>query len=595
MMCFEKFVAMILLPLMIVGNLRAEASRKFHTKVSLVSERSEIAPGESFDVGLLLKMEEHWHTYWKDPGDAGLATSVTWTLPSGFTADPIRWPKPQVMKTGPLTTYGYEREVLLLVRIHAPEEGHRPGQKVKLEGGVVWQECNEICRLGSTTVSLSLPIANTSKETSADMKSLFERYRALTPPDDYHPSPERAARLKEKEIAANQATTGGAISPLQPASLTQSAVSWQSVAARFKIQTTGTGYMDQKAFLDFLKKTSNENGLEKHGVLAMLFIIFFGGMALNLTPCVLPLIPINLAIIGAGSQAQSKARGLTLGSLYGLGMAVAYGSLGIFVVLTGSKFGALNASPWFNIAIALIFVVLALAMFDVITIDFTRFQSGMNQSVSQTKGRLGVVFALGVVSALLAGACVAPVVLSVILLASKLYSNGVLAGLFLPFLLGAGMAAPWPLAGAGISCLPKPGKWMNRVKYAFGVIILALAFYYGHLAYDLSRNQVGSSSNVAGNHASKATPARQQQDLIEALAEAEQTGMPVFIDFWASWCKNCLAMDATTFTKAEVKQKLGEFVVVKFQAEHLDEPQTKEVLDYFGVIGLPTYVILQPK
>ena len=92
-------------------------------------------------------------------------------------------------------------------------------------------------------------------------------------------------------------------------------------------------------------------------------------------------------------------------------------------------------------------------------------------------------FVMGGVAALLAGACVAPVVIQVVLFASNLYANGSPIALALPFLLGVGMAIPWPIAGAGLAALPRPGKWMVRVKQAFGVIILATAAYYGYESY----------------------------------------------------------------------------------------------------------------
>jgi len=90
-------------------------------------------------------------------------------------------------------------------------------------------------------------------------------------------------------------------------------------------------------------------------------LILLGGLALNLTPCVLPMIPINLPILGAGRENRDRRRSIVLGGAYGAGMALAYGGLGLVVVLTGSKFGALNSSPWFNFAIAVVFVVLGLA------------------------------------------------------------------------------------------------------------------------------------------------------------------------------------------------------------------------------------------
>src|SRR5205814_6610697 len=216
-----------------------------------------------------------------------------------------------------------------------------------------------------------------------------------------------------------------------------------------------------------------ERGLfEGRGPLAILLIVFLGGLALNLTPCVLPMIPINLAIIGAGTQAGSRGRGFLLGSVYGAAMAVVYGVLGVVVILTASTFGTINASPWFNLGIATLFVVLALAMFDVVTIDFSRYSDRFRVS-DASRGSFLVAFTMGGVAALLAGACVAPVVVQVVLFSSDLYATGTPAALSLPFFLGLGMAIPWPIAGAGIAALPRPGAWMVRIKQVFGVIILA--------------------------------------------------------------------------------------------------------------------------
>ena len=177
--------------------------------------------------------------------------------------------------------------------------------------------------------------------------------------------------------------------------------------------------------------------------------MFLGGLALNLTPCVLPMIPINLAIIGAGAQAGSRRRGFLLGLAYGGAMAFVYGVLGLIVVLTASTFGTINASPWFNLGIAVLFVVLALAMFDVFEIDFSRFSGNIGSGAG--RGTFLLAFTMGAVAALLAGACVAPVVIQVVLFSSNLYATGTSVALALPFFLGVGMAMPWPIAGAGLA------------------------------------------------------------------------------------------------------------------------------------------------
>jgi thiol:disulfide interchange protein len=314
---------------------------------------------------------------------------------------------------------------------------------------------------------------------------------------------------------------------------------------------------------------------------------------LNLTPCVLPMIPINLAIIGAGSQAGSRSRGFLLGSVYGAAMAFVYGVLGLIVVLTAGTFGTINSSPWFNLAIAIVFVVLALAMFDLLVIDFSSLGSSFRVS-EQGRGTMLVAFTMGGIAALLAGACVAPVVVQVVLLSSNLYAAGTTAALALPFVLGIGMAVPWPIAGAGIAALPKPGAWMVRVKQVFGAVILATAAYYGYEAYSLFANRWVDASEVTASVEEK-LKAGWNPVLADGLAKAAAEQKPVLIDLWATWCKNCLVMDKTTLASEDVTAALSGYVKIKLQAEDLDQSPAREVLQRVRSSGLPTYVILKPK
>jgi thioredoxin:protein disulfide reductase len=357
------------------------------------------------------------------------------------------------------------------------------------------------------------------------------------------------------------------------------------------------GYMGADAFLTFIHDA--ESGVKQRGMfegrgpLAIVLLVFLGGLALNLTPCVLPMIPINLAIIGAGTQAGSRGRGFLLGGVYGAAMAVVYGVLGVIVILTAGTFGTINSSPWFNLGIAVLFVALALAMFDVITIDFSRFSNRFRLG-ERNRGTFVVAFVMGAVAALLAGACVAPVVIQVVLFSSNLYAKGTGIALALPFLLGVGMAVPWPIAGAGMAALPKPGAWMVRVKQVFGIMILATAAYYGYEAYGLFADRFVDASAVTSS-VDEQVKAGWHRSLDEGLATAAREHKPVLIDMWATWCKNCLTMDQTTLKDAAVVSALDGYVKIKFQAENPDEQPAKAVMQRFDVIGLPTYVILRPK
>lgn len=369
----------------------------------------------------------------------------------------------------------------------------------------------------------------------------------------------------------------------------------------FVMTDIAAGYLKSKDFISFAENAKTADGSSSNKFAGMsiwliLLLIVVGGIALNLTPCILPMMPITIAVLGAGTQAESKGKGFLIGGLYGIGMMLAYGALGLIVVLTGSRFGTINSSPWFNVIIAIIFILLALAMFDVFPIDFTKFQSSKMAGKKTGKGKYITVFALGIIAALLAGACVAPVLISVIFYSVTLYTSGNPAGLLLPFLLGAGMALPWPFVGAGLSILPKPGKWMQWIKYIFGVIILVIALYYGYTAVSIFKTQ---SQPVEYEHTVKSTTEESEliwtPSLIDGLDRAKEEGKPVLIDFWATWCKNCLVMEATTFKDDKVEEVLKDFVLVRYQAEDLNKSPTKELLDHFSVLGLPSYVVLIPK
>ena len=169
-----------------------------------------------------------------------------------------------------------------------------------------------------------------------------------------------------------------------------------------------------------------------------------------------------------------------------------------------------------------------------------------------------------------------------------------LLALALPFVLGAGMGIPWPLAGSGIAALPKPGAWMVRVKQVFGVIILATAAYYGYEAYGLFSSRWVSPEEVASSVQEK-LKAGWRPSLEDGLTIAEREKKPVLIDMWATWCKNCLVMDRTTLQNEDVTSALAGYVKIKFQAENAEDPRVAPVMQHLGAVGLPTYVILKPK
>ncbi len=356
-------------------------------------------------------------------------------------------------------------------------------------------------------------------------------------------------------------------------------------------QRTAVGFIEAEDFIQFLRSESSDEvtffddpkaWVAKHGVLLMILVVFLFGIALNLTPCVLPMMPINLAIIGAGAAGGSRLKGALRGGAYGLGIAIAYGILALIPALTGTAFGAIQAAWWFNAFIAVIFVALALALFDVFMIDFTRFSGSGNSK----QGTIAA-FVAGVVSAILAGACVAPVLIAVLLLTGDGFANGQYWMLILPFILGLGMALPWPFAGAGLSFLPKPGAWMVWVKKLFAIVILGFAAWYGWTAWKCLQ-PVEHAAEEGVVHVDGAHP----EEVNAALEAARAEGKPVLLDFWGTACKACDQMDAKTFTDEAVREELKRFAFIKVKMD-LSDHAIRATQERFSIHGLPTYIVIE--
>ena len=545
--------------------------------VTAVTERATVRPGEVIRLALDVKAPEGIHLQSDKPRDPSLIPLLlSMAPPTGVSVVDIAYPKSVDFQLigfdQPLAVF--EGEFAVGVRVRVAKDA-APGP-ITIPARFQYQACNNSTCFNPVRTPVSWTVEVGTSAGAAQHADVFSRVdwtRAAAPPV----APVAAAPVP---APAAVEVTGDVVAQFD----------------RFTILGV-TNYTDVNGFVEFIRNAEAgvqaKGAFEDRGPLAILAIVFLGGLALNLTPCVLPMIPINLAIIGAGAKEGRRGRGFALGSAYGAAMAVVYGVLGVVVILTAGTFGAINASAWFNIAIALLFVVLGLAMFDVISIDFSRFSSRIRFD-PQSRGTLMLAFGMGAVAALLAGACVAPVVVQVVVFASDLYAGGSSVALALPFVLGLGMALPWPIAGAGMAALPKPGAWMVRVKQVMGVFILGTAAYYGYLAYEIVSSRWVDPADVRAG-VQEQLKAGWYPSLSEGLRVAERDRTLVLVDFWASWCKNCLVMDRTTLKDPAVVDALSKYTRIKFQAEDLNASPVKDLLKRVESVGLPTYVILRPK
>jgi thiol:disulfide interchange protein DsbD len=163
------------LPLAALLALAPGASQ--HVTATLLAETDSVQPGRPLVVGLRLSMAPEWHTYWKNPGDAGLATRVEWRLPEGFSAAPLQWPRPERMPADPLMSYGYQGEVLLLTEIKTPAQ--LAAREIPLSARVSWLECREACFPGKATLELTLPVSTNPRP--SPQQAEFRRSRERMP------------------------------------------------------------------------------------------------------------------------------------------------------------------------------------------------------------------------------------------------------------------------------------------------------------------------------------------------------------------------------------------------------------------------------
>ncbi|UCM99981.1 protein-disulfide reductase DsbD [Sulfurimonas sp. SWIR-19] len=218
--------------------------------------------------------------------------------------------------------------------------------------------------------------------------------------------------------------------------------------------------------------------LSIQSTLSILGGAFIAGILLTFTPCVLPMIPILSSVIAGEGKKISKLKALELSLAYVLGTAVTYGAMGALAGATGDQLQSYFQNTWAISAMSLLFVLMALAMFGLFTLQLpSSLQSRLNGTTHNLKGgKFFAVFLLGLVSALVLGACVSPVLIS--FLSVAIATSDPLLGAQTMFALALGMGIPLLLMGMGIGyLLPKAGAWMDGIKYFFGIILLGVAIY----------------------------------------------------------------------------------------------------------------------
>jgi cytochrome c-type biogenesis protein len=206
-------------------------------------------------------------------------------------------------------------------------------------------------------------------------------------------------------------------------------------------------------------------------------VAFLAGVLASLTPCVYPMIPITAAYIGGSSTGGSRWRSLSMSVFYVLGISVMYSALGAMAALTGKIFGSFAGSPYINLVLAIIFILLGLSMMDVFTIPVPGFLSNLGSK--EKKGGFIGAFFLGMAAGLVATPCTTPVVLAILTLVAQ--RQNILYGTALLFSFSLGLSVLLVIVGifaGSLASLPKSGEWMVKVKHVFGWLMIACAIYF---------------------------------------------------------------------------------------------------------------------
>jgi thiol:disulfide interchange protein DsbD len=381
-----------------------------------------------------------------------------------------------------------------------------------------------------------------------------------------------------------------------------------------KIESESAGSVDSEE--DSLADT-----LESSGLFISLLLVFLGGLALNLTPCVYPLIPITIGYFGGQSEG-STSRLFVLGLVYVFGMALTYSVIGVVTAMSGAVFGALLQNPIVVIIIALVLVGLSLSMFGVY--EF-KLPDGLVARAGGAKAGVAGAFIMGLTLGIVAAPCIGPFVLG--LLTYVAAKADVFLGFIMFFTLALGLGAPYlvlALFSGKIKNLPRAGFWMDGVKHIFGLLLVGMAIYFitpllpktfggyllpvfmiGSALFLLFIDKVGN--DVKGFRIvkivfsvlilavsvysiipqEKLSP--EWQEYSDQLYEDALTNnKKIMIDFYADWCIPCKEYDALTFTDERVISLSKDFVNIKVDMTKTMSDETEKLRNKFSVVGMPT-------
>lgn len=624
-----------------------------HVEASLVAEGPAVA-GARLTVALRLAMIPGWHSYWRNPGDSGLPTTIAWTLPDGVAAGPLQWPYPEAIPVPPLMNYGYEGTVLLLTDIAVP--AGFSAAALPLRARADWLVCAEICIPEGADLALEVAVAAPGTPPAADPGAAlaFEQTRAALPLPAPFPvvasrvgnslaltldsdQPFETARFFPYDgaiIAADpQPFTGRGLTVSLDPAFTDGRLAGIVVASRrgwtraYEIAVAVPPAPAAAVAAPVAAAAAEPLGL----ALALLFALA-GGLILNLMPCVLPVLAIKaLALAGHQRDPGGRRRLAFDGFAYTLGVLACFGGLAVLLLaLRGAGeaigWGFQLQSPLVVGLLALLFAGLGLLFLG--AVELGGGLSGMGEGLVR-RGGLPGSFATGLLAAVVATPCTAPFMGAA--LGFALTQPAVTAvAVFLA--LGFGMALPFlavALVPALARLLPRPGAWMVRFRQVLAFPMFASAAWLvwvlaiqagsmglaailgalvllGFAAWALGLNgplgrllalaALLGALVLAAQPAPQATAPGPGRDGSEAysperLAALRAQGRPVFVNLTAAWCITCLVNERVALEGAALARLMSERGITYLKGDWTNrDPAITALLAAHGRSGVPLYL-----
>jgi thiol:disulfide interchange protein DsbD len=472
------------------------------TRVTLSFPTESAQPGQTLLAGIRFELRDGWHTYWRYPGESGAAASLQWKLPPGIVAGDVLWPVPEKLTEEGLTTYVYDKEVVLLVPLTISKDVAKGAATIQVAAG--WIECKTSCVSSKAEISSPLAISDQPARPSTNGAWLSQWQKRL--PQAEAPFPIRsvlkgdANKLNleitltnlaeqvdffpfENELCEISHNTERITNADATITLKKSVVCKDNRIPKaidgLLVAKSGSASQGYEVHLN-LEAKAPVQAVQARSLWGNLLFAFLGGLILNVMPCVLPV--IALKILGFVNQNKAHpARTRMLGLVYGLGVLVSFGVLAAMVILVkqaghragwGMQFG----NPQFLVVLTVLVTLVALNLFGLFEVSLSGGVMGTAGGLASKEGGLGAFFN-GVLATVLATPCTAPF-LGAALGFAFLQPAHVILLVFLT--AGLGLAAPYVLLSwnpGWLKFLPKPGAWMEKLKIGFGFPMLATAMW----------------------------------------------------------------------------------------------------------------------